>query len=386
MTNKKHHPHNQYNLDFKTAINLANEKQAVNSNGSRKVSLFTEGPKLAELGREPMLYLRFILITSLYFIVLTAIHVPHLYFFYTSTTSESNVFNRFSMRNWDQKKSGTINLVLSILEIVTCIVTIAYIRFMHWYIRRANNRGNLLSIGDFAVHIRGLPATEVSNGVTRVVNYFSAFGKIASCAMALDTGNINNLKAKKERCELIINRCNVRINKYRWALIARFKRMYYTIRKRVVERDLHYHLSKQKYKCTGDVFLAYNTELERYKCLHAFNKPFFQRVLTTGGAKFAGKHKLKVEPAMEPEDVIWENLEYSTISKYSRRAVSVLLTIFFMALVIVISAILEVVRGKYFKCDDCGVSDVVKTKDLKNNIAWASYGIYHGFIFIQLLT
>ena len=362
-------------LDYGEALRLAHAKQSFNSDDTRKVSIITEGKRLAELGREPMLYLNFVLITFLYLLALCCTHAPHLYFFYVSEDSESNVFWRLSMANWDQTSSGPANLVIAILEVVSCVITIAYIRFMYWYINRANDQGNLLSVGDFAIHIRGVPKTEITYGVTRIVNYFSTFGKVVSCAMALDTGDINKLKDKKAFNEKIVSRCDVRLSNAGCisGLYLKLKRLYYGLRIRVIEKDLNYHLAKQQYQCTGDVFLVFSTEMERYKCLHAFNKPLCQRMFTTGGAKFSSK-RLNVEPAMEPEDIIWENLEYSFLSKYTRRAVSVATTIIFMIIVTAISGILEYVRNKYFACSSCGVSDIVKSKDLKKNVAWASYG------------
>lgn len=364
-----------------------------NPSNPTTIHLFTvglRGSRMMPLGRQGMLYLHFSLITFLYGLVMCAIHAPHLYFYYTSTVSENNIFVRLSIKNWNFKNGGYVNLILAFLEIVSCIVTIGYVRFMIWFSDWTNDRANNLSTADFAVHVRGVPRDEVNHGLNRIIHYFSSFGRIVQCAMALDTGNVAKLNRKRLAYRRKIERCYASNGRLFGTsslatvfccccnlvggLVRALRLMYYRFRLSMVNREIRRHLAKDKFTCTGDVFIVYETELERYRCLHAFNRSACFRVFTNG-AKFANNRSLAVEPAMEPEDVVWENLEYGRLSKFVRQIVAIVVSMFFMGVVAGASGVLEFIRTTYFNCDTCGVADVLKTKDLKNNVSWASYGI-----------
>jgi len=320
------------------------------------------------------------------------IHAPHLYFYYKSVSSETNIFMRLSMKNWDFKKGGYVNLVLAFLEILACIVTIAYVRFMLWYCGKQNDEANLVSTADFSVHVKGVPASEVRHGLNRIIHYFSGFGKIVQCAMALDTGNVAKLnkrriKYREQIKRIVASAANSNSSSKSmfsqlcccWCgcmggLIRGMRIVYYKFQLAMINKEIRRHLAKDKFQCTGDVFIVYETELERYRCLHAFNRSMCFRMFTHG-LKFDNKYALSVSPANEPEDVVWENLEYSRLSKFVRQFLAIVASIFFMGVVAGASGVLEFVRNKYFSCSTCGVANILKTKDLKNNVSWASYGI-----------
>jgi len=356
-------------LNIVEAISLARTKMV----DTNKVNMFTEGRALAQLGREPMLYLRWSLFTLIYLTIMSLIHIPYMYFYYVSTDSATNIFQRLSIANWQFQKGGVPNMVLAILELVSCLFTICFLRFMYWYSKRENKRANLLSTADFAVHVRDVPSLEINHGLSRIMHYFSTFGKIVQCAMALDTGDVGRLKEKMEDCSKMISRCNMRLRES-FGIISFVRKLYYVARMKLLKREMNVHLAKEAYRCTGDVFIVYNTEIDRYRCLHYFNRPWCQSLFIST-PKFVGKYKLRVQEAREPADIIWENLEYGTVSKYTRRTVALFVSLFFMVFVAAIAGVLEFVRNKYYNCKNCGLSSIISTNELKSKTSWVSFGI-----------
>ncbi len=114
------------------------------------------------------------------------------------------------------------------------------------------------------------------------------------------------------------------------------------------------------------------TEKTRFKCLHAFNRPYLSRILDREFKFGVDNFIFRVEESCEPLDMIWENLEYSTFSKYARRSVSVIITLLAIAGVVSLAVVLEKIRVTYLS--DASVSAVV-TKGQFNIATLESIGI-----------
>lgn len=65
--------------------------------------LWVEGARLLYLGRGTMLYLIFARWSFVFFFLLSILHIPQVYFYYSSQDSGQNLWYRFSIANWQGK-------------------------------------------------------------------------------------------------------------------------------------------------------------------------------------------------------------------------------------------------------------------------------------------
>ena len=93
-------------------------------------------------------------------------------------------------------------------------------------------------------------------------------------------------------------------------------------------------------------FVIFNHEESLMRCLEDYffsTSTFNRRFVQPTPLKFRGKFAIKVTPAPEPSNVIWENLETETSDKFKRRAIGGCITFF---LLIICVAIIAIAQGK----------------------------------------
>ncbi|EFC35857.1 predicted protein, partial [Naegleria gruberi] len=358
-----------------------------NSKSKKKYSfLCTPFWKLTSLGRSSMLYLYISLLIVIFFVILSALHAPYLYF-YAQKTNPSTFF-QMSMANYDLNASGGVNIAFGTLEVVIALFSIVYLRFLFWITNRINDKvaKRTISVADYSVHIRDLPSTEAAHGKKRLYKHFSKFGKLDNIALALDCGDISKSIKKKDELIKEIEKCDIVISRGGcFVLIEKIKRIYFSIYLNFIQKDIAKSMRKKAYRCTGDAFITFENEKSRFKCLHTFNRPMIQRICSKSGTYSKKKHRIRVEPAHEPHDIIWENLEYSVISKYSRRSVSFLATVLFSGAVVAVAVVLEVLKKDKFS--SISISDWIENPSFQNWQIFASLGLsVLVFILVQVMT
>ncbi|KAG2381800.1 hypothetical protein C9374_006184 [Naegleria lovaniensis] len=355
---------------------------------TQKYSFFcTPFTRFVQLGRSTMLYLYFSLMVVIFFVVLSALHAPYLYFYYQK--SNPSFFFQASMANFSLGSSGGVNIAFGAIEIAISIFSIVYLRFLYWFSKRMNDKvaKRTISVADYSVHVRDLPSTEAVHGKKRLYKHFSKFGPIDNIALALDSGNLSKSLKRKEELIKDIEKCDIIIQRGECfsSLIERIKRYYFTQLLNWTRKDIAKSMRKKAYRCTGDAFITFVNEKARFQCLHTFNKPQIQKLCSKKGTYSKKRHRIRVEPAHEPHDIIWENLEYSVISKYSRRSVSSIFTILFSAAVVAVAVVLEVVKKDKFA--DTSITEWIKNPSFQNWQIFASIGMsVLVFILVQVLT
>ncbi|KAL9643419.1 hypothetical protein ABK040_010034 [Willaertia magna] len=341
----------------------------------QKYSCFLDCRGLLKLGRVSMLYLYFSLAIFFYFVILSGLHIPYIYYY--SSEDNPNFFFKISMTNFDLNANGNVNIAFGAIEVAICIVTIIYIRLIHWFLNYINEKvtKRSISVGDFSVHVRDLPATEAAHGTKRLKKYFKKFGEIDDIALALDSGNINKLKQKEEELIHELDKANILLKRSSCfgTLYYKIKSFYYSFMLNLTIKEIESYKSKTAYRCTGDAFITYKTEKARFFALHYFNRPYLHRLCTKFQGYTKKNKKLRVEPSREPHEIIWENLEYSVVSKYSRRSVSLLSTLLFSGIVVAVAVVIEVTKKDQFA--DTSITEWLKNPDLRNWQVFASLGM-----------
>ena len=349
-----------YNLIRKT--NVSKDK----TNVSEKYETYPycyEGDIYDGLGAIPSLYMRWLQFTGLYLLVLVLIHIPHLYF-YNTTNQNSGVETLFSLSFSNINLSTTDKPVaiacLCIMEIVSVIVTFVYVRVMFWYIDNKNHKldtsSKAVTLGNFAIHVSKLPNYEGSKyGETRLLEFFSQFGKVHSVTIVQNTGDLQKLKKQEEKYESKYMRVGARLEE-KGGCIELISKFYYYIKLARTHDQIDELLGRAQVICTGDAFVVFQSENARNECIRLFSQNGFVKsiwkMITSTIFKVQQRKvplygeeqiALKVTKAKEPEDIIWvsfttteqltfgkENYEYSAISKILRRSVSYLIIALFV--------------------------------------------------------
>jgi len=110
--------------------------------------------------------------------------------------------------------------------------------------------------------------------------------------------------------------------------------------------ETHRNQGKRRAVCA---FVIFNSQKARNKCFGMYHSwASMEYSLSCWGQKqefrFKRKFRLTVQPAAEPSDIKWENLEYSWFSRFQRRLLS-----YFLSFVLVIISIAFIVAGKSFE-------------------------------------
>eukprot|EP00753_Platysulcus_tardus_P022558 PLAT9771.1.p1 GENE.PLAT9771.1~~PLAT9771.1.p1 ORF type:complete len:1198 (+),score=594.86 PLAT9771.1:165-3596(+) len=85
--------------------------------------------------------------------------------------------------------------------------------------------------------------------------------------------------------------------------------------------------SSRAHDCVA-AFVTFKHDASLRRCLRDYqgSTGFFKRASQPVPLRFRGKHKLTVERAPEPSDIVWENLEVSSLQRGLRRAITTLVT------------------------------------------------------------
>ncbi|KAJ3451664.1 putative transmembrane protein [Anaeramoeba flamelloides] len=197
---------------------------------------------------------------------------------------------------------------------------------------------------DYAVFVENLP-TDVEK---RALNeFFSHFGEVYEIQMSM---NFGELIKKKKRMLLLENKIVQLRAQYRKWYLYLLRYLPFSIRKKInyfnsieeisplvkeVKEEME-ELKHNKLKSTGKCIIIFKEVTSASKCLNYYNIYPFIRVLRTilffikwKNIKFGNK-KIKVKRAPHPDDILWENLEISKLSRYFRILIKTILIIVFL--------------------------------------------------------
>lgn len=96
---------------------------------------------------------------------------------------------------------------------------------------------------------------------------------------------------------------------------------------------LAWDLQQAAQRCEA-AFVIFDHPISAQRCIADYHgsKTALGRCCQPRHLRFRGKHRIRVDPAPNTSDVLWENLGVSLISKYSRRAFTLLFTISLLVL------------------------------------------------------
>jgi hypothetical protein len=251
------------------------------------------------------------------------------------------------MANWNPNNSSAASITLAVLEGILLILVVAYIRgysaIRNRIVRLATE--SMLSISDFTVHVRNVPSQEVKYGTARLNQFFRQFGPVHAVKMSIDSGDMGKMQKKQRKLTKQVHHMAVKAT--RACLLFPYYRIRYWIASlhlRYINWKIAKKEAKSEYKCTGDAFVTFDCEKSRFKCLHLYNRPYLTRCCQTVkfGTKSEKKTIFRVDNSKEPSDILWENLEFSRLSKILRRSAALIVTAIAMAATIVSSYYLAV--------------------------------------------
>ncbi|CAM9192623.1 unnamed protein product, partial [Discosporangium mesarthrocarpum] len=105
--------------------------------------------------------------------------------------------------------------------------------------------------------------------------------------------------------------------------------------------------------CVG-CFIVFNHPLSLHRCMEDFSKLGWKYPREL---KFEGRHKLKVSKALEPDNIIWENLEFGKTKRWWRRNctsfVSAILLVLSFAVVLGMNGVQDTFSQKMPKIEYC---------------------------------
>lgn len=210
--------------------------------------------------------------------------------------------------------AGFFFLMIFILFIVGNIKIINYLKSTH-------------KISSFSVEIQGLPPKKVKED--EVKKHFSQFGEVAEVFLSRKFGSMlytHTQRAKlQEQIFLLesldkMNNRNPKNNKKLKKLVLEKTEFDEIISKN--DKPISYESLEIK-----NAYIVFNKQSDRKKCLNAYNrKNCCGCSLQKKEHRFRGKFKLAAFPAKEPSDIIWENIEVTSCSRFLRTCVSIILT------------------------------------------------------------
>ncbi|OMJ77143.1 hypothetical protein SteCoe_23325 [Stentor coeruleus] len=239
-------------------------------------------------------------------------------------------------RPGEEKDSSEIedNYLMIYISDTCCagfFILMILIFFIVGNVKIINSLKNTHKISNFSVEIQGLPSKKVTED--EVKKHFSQFGKVAEVFLSRKFGSM--LYIHTQRAELQeqifllesldkMNKRDPKNNKKLEKLIKKKTKFDEVISKS--DTSISYESLDIK-----NAYIVFNKQSDRRNCLNAYNrKNCCGCSLQKKEHRFRGKFKLSAFPAKEPSDIIWENIEVSSCSRFLRTCLSIILTFFIL--------------------------------------------------------
>ncbi|OMJ74974.1 hypothetical protein SteCoe_26002 [Stentor coeruleus] len=219
-------------------------------------------------------------------------------------------------------------------------------------------------ISDYSIDVKGLP--RIGTSKEEVKAHFQQFGDVIEVYLGRRYGDLLYIFTKKANLmeEIKIRETLLRFKKKRPELDKTLVNLYKKLEK--LNKDIE---AKDAIKHHDDLevkraYVTFNSKLDKQKCIEAYKKGYCKRFKKQNtDLAYNDEYKLTVFPATEPEDIIWENLEVSKSSRYTRFTISLILTGFFLFITIVLIIIVKKTENELPSEKTClGIND----KDMPN--------------------
>jgi len=208
-----------------------------------------------------------------------------------------------------------------LLLTVVWLVFIYFVRYKQRSVARSVDLRNLTS-GDYTVEVRGLPPSNTSpeQELADLKTFFAQFGEVAHVAVGYKCAAYVSLLSQWEKKD-------VERTEKKAAMSERLARGEQDDGSRVaeVESDMEHlqdamrSMQAEPLVSTGAVFVVFNFEAGRRECLSRLRADTWRYMMEAMGLHFClpgfqplprfKGYALEVQPAPEPSDVYWENLE-----------------------------------------------------------------------------
>ena len=217
-----------------------------------------------------------------------------------------------------------------VIEFFTAGILVCYLFYLrgrfdeiHTRIRNSDG-GQLLTAADFTVMVSHVPE---SWGSQQLRDFFEKFGEVVHVGFSLNyRGLIKRIQQAKSLREVHTNNCLALLN-----LMGKLGRKEQILRARraaraslaAVEENNRVikRLMKERYQGTGYAFVTFNKYQVAQAVLAELPKRLQGHKMQTRVSYLFGGH-MRVRRAPEPEDVIWENLQYSKRERVLRQVLS----------------------------------------------------------------
>lgn len=255
-------------------------------------------------------------------------------------------------------------------DILYCFL---FLVFLMWFSIRSNyvierNLRDNITPADYAVEVKGLPQEGIKE--QEVKEHFEMFGEVVEVSFARKYNGL--LEKYKKRAEFSYNLGTERLLCQQKGEKTSNKMKYYE--KRIENFDKSIAQKENAAAKTNDelpvirCYVMFNTTSSMKICVKTYKKSvkFFQsRSKQAEHLKFNKTFPLKVKKAVEPNNILWENLEVSHFSRVCRR-----IFVISISLTLMLASVAMIYGLKLFEDDlpsdsDCVDEGVNGDKSLK---------------------
>jgi hypothetical protein len=222
----------------------------------------------------------------------------------------------------------TVPWTVPFCDILTIAIFVLFLVCLRFFFPKAQKP---LSVSHFSIQVDNLPkdATE-----SEVENFFSHYGQVNKVCMALNNGK---LLIKVEEHRKLLEKMDEfkndgREDSYkRGKILGLMGESIDTLNEKIeTTRQEIATLEQEKYHCCGIAFVTFENQSTSTDCIHKSARDLFLR----NSYRFRDTITLQVSHAPDPQDIIWENLEYNVKQRFVRRVIVEFITFVLAALAV----------------------------------------------------
>jgi len=235
-----------------------------------------------------------------------------------ATTSQED-----TIEGWDMRLVMLIISCLDVFAILCFLIMIAHLkRRQDAYVEE--NDDAVVSLPDYSVVVWGIPKDADEDSL---VKHFSQFGALADCVVVRDLGKVMSPRiARAAQLDYLknmkIQAAAFEIKKQARALRVQLKRIE-RYKKRVEKTNARIEKRLNEGFDTVCAFMTFEEPEARATCVDAFNEQW--SCCHKEELMYRGTHALKIKPAPEASDILWENvLRKNVCAQLTRKLISFL--------------------------------------------------------------
>jgi DNA-directed RNA polymerase II subunit RPB7 len=252
-----------------------------------------------------------------------------------AATTQSDTF-----RGWDMKMIMLIVSCIDVFVVLCYLLMIAHLkRRQEAYVEE--NDDAVVSLPDYSVMVWGIPKDADEDSM---ISHFTQFGELADCVIVKDLGKVMGPRIRRAKQLVYLKNMKIQAKYYEIKMYARGLRVQLKRIERYKKRILRTNAKIEKKLAEGfDAVCAFITFQEpeaRAICVDSYNEQW--SCCHKEKLKYRGKHKLRIKPAPEASDILWENvLRKNPLIQILRKFIS-----FLVILVLCAAAVAVLVYAK----------------------------------------